>query len=105
MTEPGETPPDSPAFPFRGLVIWLTPEQGGRANGPPPETGLASFVLRGFRPRQWRSQADGRWLVVGDEGDQVVRQGLVVVITEGARDVAFSRRRVDARQILIFGSR
>jgi len=30
-----------------------------------------------------------RWLVVGNEGDQAVRQGSVVVITEGARDVAF----------------
>jgi hypothetical protein len=45
--------------------------------------------LRGFRPRQWRSQAEGRWLVVGNEGDQAVRQGSVFVITEGARDVAF----------------
>jgi hypothetical protein len=52
-------------FPFRGSVIWLTPEQGGRETGPPVPvlswpyyaatafvpphtagTGLASFVLR-----------------------------------------------------------
>jgi hypothetical protein len=52
-------------------------------------TGLASFVLRDFQPGVWRSQAQGRWLVVGNEGDQAVQQGSVVVITEGARDVAF----------------
>ena len=40
-------------------------------------------------PGGWRSQAEGRWLIVGNEGDQEVEQGSVVVITEGARDVAF----------------
>jgi hypothetical protein len=42
-----------------------------------------------FLPGGWRSQAEGRWLIVGNEGDQEVEQGSVVVITEGARDVAF----------------
>jgi hypothetical protein len=60
------------AFPFRGEVLWLTPEQGGRQAGPPvprpawpyyavtayvpPQaagTGLASFVLRDFTPGTW----------------------------------------------------
>src|SRR5215813_2061019 len=50
---------------------------------------LASFVTRGFRPRQRRSQTKGCWLVVGNEGNQAVRQGSVAVITEGAPDVAF----------------
>lgn len=53
-------------FPFKGEVVWLTREQGGRKSGPPAspdnedyaatafvpprnfENGLASFVLRGF---------------------------------------------------------
>jgi hypothetical protein len=26
---------DAGEFPFRGSVIWLTPEQGGRKTGPP----------------------------------------------------------------------
>ena len=100
--------PDAEEFPFRGCVVWLTPEQVRRATGSPPprprwpyyaatayirphtaQTGLASIVLRGFLPGGWRSQAEGRWLIVGNEGDQEVEQGSVVVITEGARDVAF----------------
>ena len=108
MTEPGQTPLERSTFPFRGSVIWLTPEQGGRAGGPPPplaqwpyyaatayvppataKTGLASFVLRGYRSRLWRSRAEGRWLVPGSEGDHAVREGSLVVITEGAREVAF----------------
>lgn len=99
--------PDAEEFPFRGSVIWLIPEQGGRAAGPPrprPQwpyyaatayvpprtaaTGLASFVLRGFQPGQWRSRAEGRWLIVSAEGNQAVQQGSVILITEGARDVA-----------------
>jgi len=108
MTEASHAVPDTEEFPFRGSIVWLTPEQGGRATGPPlprqqwpyyaatayvpphtAATGLASFVLRDFQPGAWRSQAQGRWLVVGNEGDQAVQQGSVVVITEGARDVAF----------------
>jgi hypothetical protein len=92
--------------PFVGEVIWLTPEQGGRTKGPPPvdgpsyaqvahvppetvESGSASFVLRGFEPGQWRSKAEGRWLVVENEGAQLVRPGSVVVITEGPTPVAY----------------
>lgn len=48
----------------------------------------AAFVLRGFQPGQWRSQAEGRWLIVSAEGNQAVQQGSVILITEGARDVA-----------------
>ena len=94
-------------FPFNGDVVWLTAEQGGRASGPPttsdhhdyattafvpPQTsasGLASFVLRGFTAGQWRSPAEGRWLVVANDGDQLVKQGSVVVVTEGVRPVAY----------------
>ena len=91
-------------WPFRGTVTWLTPEQGGRRSGPPRpqtgtayahtafvpprtvDTGLASFLLRGFEIGAWTSPAEGRWLVAGEE---LVRPGTVVVCTEGARVVAY----------------
>jgi len=94
-------------FPFEGDVVWLTAEQGGRDSGPPvpsadydyattafvpPQTaefGLASFVLRGFAAGQWRSPAEGRWLLVANDGDQLVKRGSVVVVTEGVRPVAY----------------
>lgn len=94
-------------FPFKGEVVWLTPEQGGRTTGPPAppddqdyavtgyvpphdvQTGLASFVLRGFRHGQWRSPAEARWLIVENELEQHVEPGSVVVVTEGARAVAY----------------
>lgn len=94
-------------FPFKGEVVWLTPEQGGRASGPPPpsdqrdyahtayvpphdvQTGLASFVLRGFTDGAWRSPAEGRWLIVSKEGDQQLRPGSIVVVTEGTRPAAY----------------
>ncbi len=92
-------------FPFLGEVIWLTAEQGGRRNGPPPdpdnyavtafvpphtvETGLASFVLRRFDPASYRSTAEGRWLLVENAGPQRVTPGCVVAVTEGARVVAY----------------
>ena len=94
-------------FPFEGEVVWLTPEQGGRPTGPPPasedhdyahvahvpphaaETGAASFVLRGFESGAWRSPAEGRWLVVQNDGDQLLRPGSVAVVTEGKRPVAY----------------
>lgn len=93
-------------FPFRGTVIWLTPEEGGRDTGPPEptsewdyahtafvppltvETGLASFVLRGFEAGAWRSPAEGRWLLVNNEGPYTVQPGSVLVCTEGTRPVA-----------------
>lgn len=92
---------------FAGRVVWLTPEQGGRSSGPPPvsaerdyaqtafvpphtvESGLASFVLRGFEDAAWTSTAEGRWLVVENDGDQLVEPGSVVVVTEGTRVVAY----------------
>lgn len=94
-------------FPFGGEVVWLTPEQGGRPKGPPPpsedhdyahtayvpphtaEAGMASFVLRGFAGGAWRSPAEGRWLVVQNEGDQLLVPGSVAVVTEGQRPVAY----------------
>jgi hypothetical protein len=94
-------------WPFQGRVVWLTPEQGGRSSGPPPpstewdyahtafvpphtsESGLASFALRNFKPDAWTSGAEGRWLIVENEGDQLVGPGTVVVCTEGSRVVAY----------------
>jgi hypothetical protein len=91
-------------FPFRGRVVWLTPEQGGRRSGPPAtpvtddyaataflppgtvETGLHSFVLRVADRAAWVSAADGAWLV--EQGIDV-RPGSVVVVTEGPRPVAY----------------
>ena len=96
-------------FPFRGEVVWLTPEQGGRRSGVPPvipgvsyahvghvpphtvDAGSASFVLRGWDPGVWRSPAEGRWLLVENEGDQLVIPGTLIVVTEGATPVALFR--------------
>jgi hypothetical protein len=96
-------------FPFIGEVTWLTPEEGGRREGVPPvlddvsyahvahvpprsvADGSASFVLRGWDPTQWRSPADGRWLLVENQGGHLVTPGAVVIITEGPRPVASFR--------------
>ena len=85
---------DAGEFPFRGSVIWLTPEQGGRETGPPvlcsawpyyavtayvpphtADTGLASFILRNFDAGAWRSHAEGRWLAVGTQAEQLANVG------------------------------
>jgi len=58
----------------------------------PPQTvdsGTASFVVRGFDPSSWRSSAEGRWLVVNNDGPHRVQEGSVVVITEGRTTVAY----------------
>ena len=99
---------DAGEFPFHGLVIWLTPEQGGRKTGPPvpgsawpyyavtayvpprtADTGLASFILRNFHAGAWRSYAEGCWLVADVHGNQVVQPGSIITVTEGARVVAY----------------
>ena len=89
--------------PFRGVVVWLTQNQGGRVSGPPRppyaatayvppatvQTGLASFVLDGFEPAAWRSAAEGRWLAVDNGWPHHVEPGSVVVITEGPKTVGY----------------
>ena len=99
---------DAGKFPFRGWVVWLTADQGGRNTGPPlprsawpyyaatayvpphtADTGLASFVLRNFEAGAWRSPAEGRWLVADAQGNQVVQPGSVIAVTEGPRVVAY----------------
>ena len=94
-------------LPFRGEVVWLTAEQGGRSSGPPPtpdhqdyaatayvppatlDDGLASFVLRVADRSAWRSEAEAAWLGSENEGVHWVRQGSVAVVTEGSRPVAY----------------
>ena len=94
-------------WPFKGRVVWLTAEQGGRTSGPPPPTdawdyahtafvppstaptGLASFALRGFHPGAWTSPAEGRWVIANSEDDRSVEPGTVIVCTEGTRVVAY----------------
>jgi hypothetical protein len=96
-------------LPLEGEIIWLTPEQGGRSSGPPPtsrehdygsiafvpphtvESGLASFVVRVEDTSARRSRAFAGWLLVDNSGDQAVEPGMVIVITEGSRPVAFFR--------------
>ncbi|MGW4118107.1 hypothetical protein [Nocardia sp. NPDC004711] len=92
-------------LPFRGRIIWLTPEQGGRSSGPPttpvdqdyastafvpPRTvsnGLASFVLRVDDRTAWNSPANAGWLIVENTGVYRIQVGSVVVVTEGSRAV------------------
>jgi hypothetical protein len=96
-----------PRLPFHGHVVWLTREQGGRDSGPPPtpteqdfaatgfvppataESGLASFVLRVEDRQAWWSRADANWLIVENTGPYEVKPGDVVVVTEGAKVVAY----------------
>ena len=88
---------------FRGHVVWLTSEQGGRSSGPPTgeeyratgyvppytvENGLASFWLRDFAPGEWRSLATGWWLAV-ENAAQEVRSGSIVAVTEGPKTVGY----------------
>lgn len=94
-------------LPFHGYVVWLTREQSGRDSGPPPtpsgqdyaatgyvppataDTGLASVVLRVEDPTSWRSPAEAGWLVAANDEPNLVREGEVIVITEGRRVVAY----------------
>ncbi|MEU0463179.1 hypothetical protein ABZ215_04165 [Amycolatopsis sp. NPDC006131] len=96
-------PADEP-FPFRGRVVWLTPEQGGRQTGPPrpdfyaanafvpPHTahsGLASFVLRNLVAGALVTPAEARWLAVENSGPYRIAPGTVVVVSEGPKPVGY----------------
>jgi hypothetical protein len=94
-------------LPFSGRIVWLTAAQGGRDSGPPPtapgrdyaatafvpphsiDQGLASFILRVADRSGWVSAARAGWLVEQDDERFRVRPGTVVVVTEGARIVAY----------------
>jgi hypothetical protein len=90
--------------PFRGYVVWLTPEQGGRSSGPPPTPiehdyaatayvlprgpeSLASFALRVEDRTAWRSPATGGWLIVDNTDPYTIRPGAIVAVTEGPSKV------------------
>lgn len=88
------------------MLIWLNSEQGGRPSGPPAtpdgtvyaatayvppancRTGLASFLVDADDRAVWRSPATAGWLFAAAVDAEVV-PGTVVVVTEGARDVAY----------------
>ncbi|MEV6279246.1 hypothetical protein [Nocardia sp. NPDC051832] len=94
-------------LPFRGVMVWLTAEQGGRSSGPPPtpaehdyaatafvpphglQEGLASWVLRVDDRSAWRSPASAGWLAFGNTGLYRIEAGAVVVVTEGSRVVGY----------------
>lgn len=94
-------------LPFHGHVVWLTKDQGGRNSGPPPtpadqdyaatgfvppatsRSGLASIVLRVHDRTAWRSSADASWLIAENVHPNAVGPGDVILITEGARTVAY----------------
>ncbi|WP_157514300.1 hypothetical protein [Nocardia concava] len=97
----------SGSLPFRGWILWLTPDQGGRSSGPPltpPDhdyaatafvpphgaaEGQASFVLRVEDRSAWRSPAGAAWLIVENTGAYTIPVGSVVVITEGLKIVGY----------------
>ncbi|MCU1355098.1 MAG: hypothetical protein JWM89_516 [Acidimicrobiales bacterium] len=56
-----------------------------------PADGMASFVLRGWDSERLQSQAEGRWLLVENEGNHLVTAGTVVIVCEGPRSVATFR--------------
>jgi hypothetical protein len=89
----------------RGMVVWLTPQQGGRVSGPPEpdydydytataylpprtaEDGQAGIALRRFAPGAWRTPAEGIIVPAKGHRAQQVIPGCIVVITEGVRPV------------------
>jgi hypothetical protein len=91
----------------RGMVVWLTPQQGGRVSGPPEpdydydytataflpprtaEDGQMGVALRRFAPGAWRTPAEGILVPAPGHRAQQVIPGCVVVITEGVRPVGF----------------
>jgi len=65
------------------------------------ETGLASFILRNFDAGARRSGAEGRWMLAGGQGRELVQPGSVIAVTEGARVVAyFTVQHVAGRSIV-----
>lgn len=93
-------------YPYRGVVTWLRPEEGGRLSGPPqPSLGgdrdfyaatarypgaetIHSYVLRGFEENAWESAAEGRWLIPAAPDLPTLMVGTMLDITEGPKLVA-----------------
>ena len=94
----------SPHLPISGQITWLTPEQGGRADGPPrtpwntyyygtafvpPRTsddGAAPIIVNVAVRDAWTSHASAGW---GDVSGPVVDEGSVIMLIEEDRLVAF----------------
>lgn len=90
-----------------GMMVWLTPQQGGRVSGPPEpdydydytataylpprtaEDGQAGIALRNFAPGAWRTPAEGILVPAKGNRAQQVIPGCIVVVTEGVRPVGF----------------
>ena len=88
-----------------GMMVWLTPQQGGRVSGPPEpdydydytataylpprtaEDGQAGIALRRFAPGAWRTPAEGILVPAKGNRAQQVIPGCIVVVTEGVRPV------------------
>ena len=97
------TPDDTPRFPIWGTIVWLTSDQGGRRNGPPPtpwdtyyyatafvppsrlEDGLASVAINVSVRNAWQSHAKLGWLL---DPHPAVDRGSVILISEGPKTVA-----------------
>lgn len=73
--------PASPGMAYYAATAYIPPHTA--------DTGLASFILRNFDAGAWRSHAEGRWLAAAIQGEQLVRPGSVIAVTEGARVVAY----------------
>ncbi|GAA1163452.1 hypothetical protein GCM10009630_71880 [Kribbella jejuensis] len=88
-----------------GMMVWLTPQQGGRVSGPPEpdydydytataylpprtaEDGQVGVALRRFAPGAWRTPAEGILVPAKGNRAQQVIPGCIVVVTEGVRPV------------------
>jgi hypothetical protein len=89
-------------MPFRGEIVWLTAERGGRRSGPPAtptdedhaatadvspaslDDGSASFVVRVVDRSAWRSDVQADSLAVENEGVHWIAEGSIVAVTEGS---------------------
>jgi hypothetical protein len=94
-------------LPFIGRLVWLIPEQGGRASGPASESTRTPYAPNAYVPPDtvttgiWSVLVDPEtsgalttsarvgWLVKEDVGQPTVVPGTVMVITEGTQEVAY----------------
>ena len=67
-------------WPFRGTVVWLTPEQGGRASGPPAPPPGEDYASTAFVPPHTVETGLASF-------DRPIAPGTEVVVTEGPRVV------------------
>lgn len=97
-------PVAKPDLPLSGQITWLTPEQGGRAGGPPRTPWSTYYYATAFVPPRsvddgttpiivnvavrdaWTSHGWAGWVAPPGPG---VDEGSVLLITEGEETVAF----------------